>query len=147
MVSDEALKKLQEQIAAWPMAQRFVVQQLIRDYLRDREDLRAYKATGLTPEDITAAVSIPMFVKVASAALGTTPDHLRELVDADKEGRTVTVPHCKNCEYGEAYDRMDGKKGIYCHCPRSILRYGNGSIFTPVRENLDFCSYGKPREG
>ena len=147
MVSDEALKKLQEQIAAWPMAQRFVVQQLIRDYLRNREDLRAYKATGLTPEDITAAVSIPMVVKVASAALGATPERLRELAEADKEGRTVTAPYCKNCEYGEAYDRMDGKKGIYCHCPRSILRYGNGSIFTPVRENLDFCSYGKPREG
>lgn len=147
MVSDEALKKLQEQIAAWPMERRFVVQQLIRDYLRDREDLRAYKATGLTPEDITATVSIPMFVKVASAALGTTPERLRELAEADKEGRTVTAPYCKNCEYGEAYDRMDGKKGIYCHCPRSILRYGNGSIFTPVRENLDFCSYGKPREG
>lgn len=48
--SDEALKKLQEQIAAWPMTQRFVVQQLIRDYLRDREDLRAYEDTGLTPE-------------------------------------------------------------------------------------------------
>lgn len=92
MVSDEALKKLQEQIAAWPMERRFVVQQLIRDYLRDREDLRAYKATGLTPEDITAAVSIPIFVKVASAALGTTPDHLRELVDADKEGRVIALP-------------------------------------------------------
>ena len=26
MVSEEALKKLQEQIAAWPMTQRFVVQ-------------------------------------------------------------------------------------------------------------------------
>lgn len=32
MVSDEALKKLQEQIMAWPMMQRFVVQQLIEDY-------------------------------------------------------------------------------------------------------------------
>ena len=53
MVSDEALKKLQEQIAAWPMAQRFVVQQLIRDYLRAREDVRAYKDTGLTPNDVT----------------------------------------------------------------------------------------------
>lgn len=94
MVSDEALKKLQEQIAAWPMERRFVVQQLIEDYRRNREDLRAYKATGLTPEDITAAVSIPMFVKVASAALGTTPDHLRELVDADKDGRLVVLP-CK----------------------------------------------------
>lgn len=53
MVSDETLKKLQEQIAAWPMAQRFVVQQLIRDYLRNREDLCAYKDTGLTPKDVT----------------------------------------------------------------------------------------------
>lgn len=53
MVSDEALKKLQEQIAAWPITQRFVVQQLIEDYRRDREDLRAYKATGLTPNDVT----------------------------------------------------------------------------------------------
>lgn len=26
MVSEEALKKLQEQIAAWPMTQRFVAQ-------------------------------------------------------------------------------------------------------------------------
>lgn len=35
MVSDEALKKLQEQIAAWSMTQRFVVQQLIEDYERE----------------------------------------------------------------------------------------------------------------
>lgn len=92
MVSDEALKKLQEQIAAWPMERRFVVQQLIRDYLRDREDLRAYEATRLTPEDITAAVSIPMFVKVASVALGATPERLRELAEADKDGRLVVLP-------------------------------------------------------
>lgn len=121
-----------------------VLRQIIRQLY---SALAAYEDTGITAEEITATASLPMFVKVASAALGTTPDHLRELVDADKEGRTVTVPYCKNCEYGEAYDRTDGKKGIYCHCPRSILHYGNGSIFTPVRENLDFCSYGKPREG
>lgn len=92
MVSDEALKKLQEQIAAWPMERRFVVQQLIRDYLRNREDLRAYEATGLTAEDITAAVSIPMFVKVASQALGATPERLRELAEADKDGRVAVLP-------------------------------------------------------
>lgn len=48
MVSDEALKKLQEQIAAWPMTQRFVVQQLIEDYSNIRKDLLAYKNTGMT---------------------------------------------------------------------------------------------------
>lgn len=102
MVSDEALKKLQEQIAAWPMERRFVVQQLIRDYLRNREDLHAYKATGLTPEDITATVSIPMFVKVASAALGTTPERLRELAEADKDGRLVVRP----CKVGDTLFRV-----------------------------------------
>ena len=50
MVSEEALKKLQEQIAAWPMTQRFVVQQLIEDYSNIRKDLLAYKNTGMTPE-------------------------------------------------------------------------------------------------
>nr|DAG17591.1 MAG TPA: hypothetical protein [Caudoviricetes sp.] len=49
MVSDEALKKLQEQIAAWPMTQRFVVQQLIEDYSNIRKDLLAYVNTGLEP--------------------------------------------------------------------------------------------------
>lgn len=43
MVSGEALKKLQEQIAAWPMTQRFVVQQLIEDYRRNREDCAHYR--------------------------------------------------------------------------------------------------------
>lgn len=155
LVSDEALKKLQEQIAAWPMERRFVVQQLIRDYLRNREDLHAYKATGLTPrgveilkEEKLSSDGMILIGRLMSKKLHEIGcERLRELAEADKEGRTVTAPYCKNCEYGEAYDRMDGKKGIYCHCPRSILRYGNGSIFTPVRENLDFCSYGKPKEG
>lgn len=54
MVSDEALKKLQEQIAAWPITQRFVVHQLVLDYLKTREDVRAYEATGLTPGEVVA---------------------------------------------------------------------------------------------
>lgn len=155
MVSDEALKKLQEQIAAWPMERRLVVQQLIRDYLRNREDLRAYEATGLTPrgveilkEEKLSSDGMILLGRLMGKKLHEIGcERLRELVEADKEGRAVTVPYCKNCEYGEAYDRTDGKKGIYCRCPRSILHYGNGGIFTPVRENLDFCSYGKPKEG
>lgn len=56
------------------------------------ERLKAYEDTGLTPEDITAAVSIPMFVKVASVALCATPERLRELAEADKDGRVVALP-------------------------------------------------------
>ena len=61
-----------------------VLRQIIRQLY---SALAAYEDTGITAEEITATASLPMFVKVASAALGTTPDHLRELVDADKEGR------------------------------------------------------------
>ena len=93
MVSEEALKKLQEQIAAWPMTQRFVVQQLILDYLRNREDVRAYEDTGLTPEEFHAYwVFLEDLIgeQKASEAL----DRFRQLVKADKDGRLVVLP-CK----------------------------------------------------
>lgn len=56
--------------------------------------LAAYEDTGITAEEITATASLPMFVKVTSAALGTTPDRLRELAEADRDGRLVVLP-CK----------------------------------------------------
>ena len=68
-----------------------VLRQIIRQLY---SALAAYEDTGITAEEITATASIPMFVKVTSAALGTTPDHLRELAEADKDGRLVVLP-CK----------------------------------------------------
>ena len=96
MVSDEALKKLQEQIAAWPMERRFVVQQLIEDYRRNREDLRAYKATGLEPEEVNdAVVGAKLMAKSRLAsAFGVAAERLLELAEADKDGRVVVLP-CK----------------------------------------------------
>lgn len=104
MVSDEALKKLQEQIAAWPITQRFVVQQLILDYLRNREDLRAYEDTGLTPEEFQSyAVFLQDLIgnQKASEAL----DRFRWLAEADKDGRVVVLP-CKvgDTVYFRTYD-------------------------------------------
>ena len=89
MISDEALKKLQEQIAAWPMAQRFVVQQLILDYLRNREDLRAYEATRLTPEQCENAKVI---IESAFSDDTSKAERIRELLKADKDGRLVVRP-------------------------------------------------------
>lgn len=91
MVSDEALKKLQEQIAAWPMTQRFVVQQLIEDYRRNREDLRAYKATGLTSErcaEFARADAEGRYIVMRDAEQEGVA-RLRELAEADKDGRLV----------------------------------------------------------
>ena len=68
-----------------------VLRQIIRQLY---SALAAYEDTGITAEDIMATVSIPMFVKAASAVLGTTPERLRELAEADKDGRLVVLP-CK----------------------------------------------------
>ena len=98
MVSDEALKKLQEQIAAWPMTQRFVVQQLIRDYLRALEDVRAYEDTGLTPKETKRMSNILMDVGIdyncswEYVKNWLLDDRLRELAEADKDGRLVVLP-------------------------------------------------------
>ena len=91
MVSDEALKKLQEQIMAWPMTQRFVVQQLIEDYRMDREDLRAYEATGLTSErcaEFARADAEGRYIVMRDAEQEGVA-RLRELAEADKDGRLV----------------------------------------------------------
>ena len=99
MVSEEALKKLQEQIAAWPMTRRFVVQQLIEDYRRNREDLRAYEETGLTPEQCENAKTI---VESAFSDDTSKAERIRELLKADKDGRVVVLP----CKVGDTVWRI-----------------------------------------
>ena len=89
MVSEEALKKLQEQIAAWPMTQRFVVQQLIEVYSNIRKDLLAYKNTGLTPEQCENAKAI---IESAFSDDTSKAERIRELLKADKDGRLVVLP-------------------------------------------------------
>lgn len=68
-----------------------VLRQIIRQLY---SALAPYENTGITAEEITATASLPMFVKVASAALGATPERLRELAEADKDGRVTVLP-CK----------------------------------------------------
>lgn len=106
MVSDEALKKLQERIAAWPMTQRFVVQQLIEDYRKNREDLRAYKATGLEPEQCENAKTI---IESAFSDDTSKAERIRELLKADKDGRLVVLP----CKVGQrVFALLDTDKHI-----------------------------------
>lgn len=113
MVSDEALKKLQEQIAAWPMTQRFVVQQLIEDYSNIRKDLLAYKATRLTPE---ICANYKTFEDEAISK-GVTFKRIVELMEADKDGRVVVLPCVKYCEqYRWQNITWDNQYGICAGC-------------------------------
>lgn len=123
MVSDEALKKLQEQIAAWSITQRFVVQQLIEDYRRNQEDLRAYEATRLTPESVEA-LKLSMMGKAITEIKefnGLPVDRLRELAKADKDGRLVVLP----CKVGQrVFALLDTDKHI-SECEVKQIGMGN----------------------
>ncbi len=132
MVSDEALKKLQEQIAAWPMTQRFVVQQLIEDYRRNREDLRAYKATGLKPEEVLPkdkADEIALkLMRLADLESLCSYTRLRELAEANKDGRLVVLP----CKVGQrVFALLDTDKHI-SECEVKQIGLGNEIGFVGI---------------
>lgn len=67
--------------------------------------LAAYEDTGLTPEEIKAPFTEDAMINLAAQALGVEPSRLRELVEADKEGRCVVLP----CKVGEKIYYLNGK--------------------------------------
>lgn len=59
--------------------------------------LAAYEDIGLTPEEIKAPFTEDTMINLAAQALGVEPSRLRELAEADKDGRVVVLP----CKVGE----------------------------------------------
>ena len=59
--------------------------------------LAAYEDTGLEPEDMKRAFNEDAVLKLAGQILGMSPDRLRELAQAKKEGRLVVLP----CSIGD----------------------------------------------
>lgn len=122
MVSEEALKKLQEQIAAWPMTQRFVVQQLIEDYSNARKDLLAYKNTGLTPEEIAAMQhTLSEYHKVADP-----------LLRAQADGRLVVHGRWIHSRYEDCSEQFELVKCSQCnHEAYAMAFYVRGGNYCP----------------
>jgi hypothetical protein len=56
------------------------------------ERLAAYEDIGLTPEEIKAPFTEDTMIKLAAQALGVEADRLRELAEADKDGRVIVLP-------------------------------------------------------
>ena len=56
--------------------------------------LAAYEDTGLTPEEIKAPFTEDTMINLAAQALGVEPSRLRELAEADRDGRVLILP-CK----------------------------------------------------
>ena len=55
--------------------------------------LAAYEETRLEPEDMKKAFNEDATLKLAGQILGVTPGRLRELAQAEKEGRLVVLEH------------------------------------------------------
>ena len=69
------------------------------------ERLAAYEDIGLTPEEIKAPFTEDTMINLAAQALGVEPSRLRELAEADKDGRVVVLP----CKVGERWTDEDGR--------------------------------------
>ena len=74
--------------------------------------LAAYEDTGLTPEEIKAPFTEDTMINLAAQALGVEADRLRELAEADKDGRVIILP-CKVYE-------TDGVR-VYEHTVREVI--------------------------
>ena len=74
------------------------------------EHLAAYEDTGLTPEEIKAPFTEDTMINLAAKALGVEHSRLRELAEADKDGRVVVLP----CKVGDTVWRIirDGEPHI-----------------------------------
>ena len=71
------------------------------------ERLAAYEGTGMEPEDLKKAFNETAILKLAAQALSTTPDHLRDLLQAEQDGRMVLLP----CKVG-GHILADGREAI-----------------------------------
>ena len=72
--------------------------------------LAAYEDIGMTPEEIKAPFTEDTMINLAAQALGVEPSRLRELAEADKDGRVLILP----CKVGDPVWRIvrDGEPHI-----------------------------------
>lgn len=114
MTNDELIRTLRE-YADWADGNEWEVPLMLADHLRQAaeklEQVKAYEDTGLTPEEIGRVVDAygrGQTLRTENALrLGMVrdirTDRLRELAEADKEGRVRIIPEgvtgtCGSCE-------------------------------------------------
>lgn len=91
--------------------------------------LAAYEDTGLEPEDFKKAFNEDSLLKLTGQLLGVTPDRLRELAQADKEGRCVVLP----CQPG---DKVSYKSSTGFWCNAVIKDYMPKNIFITAETEI-----------
>lgn len=70
------------------------------------DKLAAYEDTGFSPEAIKSVFTTDALINLAAQALETTPERLRELAAADKDGRVAVLP----CKVGDTVYFVNAKQ-------------------------------------
>lgn len=83
--------------------------------------LAAYEDTGLEPEDFKRTFTEDALLKLTGQLLGVTPDRLRELAQADKEG----ISPCTFCRFNPP-SSGDGKPCCMCPAEAALRREQDG---------------------
>lgn len=100
--------------------------------------LKAYEDTGLTPEEIKAPFTEDTMINLAAQALGVEADRLRELAEADKDGRVEVIYETAG---GPAFDKNAiGWKRVrsnwYCTGCNKGYRITKGA---PMASSFSYC--------
>ena len=96
------------------------------------ERLAAYEDTGLEPEDLKKAFNETAILKLAAQALSTTPDHLRDLLQAEQDEQLVVLP----CKLGDDvwFVRKFGKRQCIKRAEVSCINIDfRGEVFVSAR--------------
>ena len=115
--------------------------------------LAAYEATGLEPEDLKKPFDEEALLTMTARGMGTTPDRLRELVEADRAGRvkilsSTTGMTCGACDH---FKRIPGTcRGRCSERPYCRNKYGHTDErrgeFTPAQSRIA-CKMFDRRKG
>lgn len=92
---DRLTKRVAGELVSTRYKEDFIFQMEEQDYAGYKatmERLAAYEDIGLTPEELKKPFSKDTITNMAAQVLGTTPERLRKLVEADRDGLCVVIP-------------------------------------------------------
>ncbi len=89
--------------------------------------LAAYEKTGLEPEDFKRAFTEDALLKLTGQLLGVTPDRLRELAQADREGKIskYTIGDAIYDRFGDAWEVRTAELHLLGEKPDWMYRCGH----------------------
>ena len=93
----------------------------------DVDRLAAYENTGMEPEDFKRAFTEDALLKLTGQLLGGTPDRLRELAQADREGKIskYTIGDAIYDRFGDAWEVRTAELHLLGEKPDWMYRCGH----------------------